>query len=103
MSRHQCDEEWVMARVGIVVVVAAIAVTALGGCTTDDPGVASAGGTPTATGVTDPQAQELAFVDCMRQEGIADMPDPVPGDTSGRSSVRYALDVLGKGSDMTFQ
>jgi len=39
----------------------------------------------------------------MRDHGITDMPDPVPGDTSGRSSIRYALDVLGKGSDQTFQ
>jgi hypothetical protein len=46
---------------------------------------------------------ELQFVRCMRQQGIADMPDPVPGDTSGHSSVRYALDVLGKGSDEAFQ
>lgn len=40
---------------------------------------------------------------CMREEGIADMPDPMPGDASGRSAVRYALDVLGKGSDPIFQ
>jgi hypothetical protein len=38
----------------------------------------------------------------MRTQGIQ-MPDPSPGDTSGRSSVRYALDVLGLGDDPNFQ
>lgn len=83
-----------------------VAVLALGACTGDGgPGVASAGGTPTASpgGGRDPAAQELEFVRCMRNEGIADMPDPVPEDTSGRSAVRYALDVMGKGSDDAFQ
>jgi hypothetical protein len=65
--------------------------------------VASAGGTPSASPVADSMAKELQFVECMRREGITDMPDPVPGDTSGRSAVRYALDVMGKGSDDTFQ
>ena len=36
---------------------------------------------------------------CMRGKGIADMVDPIPGDTSGRSAVRYMLDVWGKGTD----
>lgn len=98
-----------MGRVGgpAAAAVAAVLMTAIvGGCTSDnDPGVASAGSTPTgptATGA-DLHAQELEFVACMRSEGIADMPDPVPGDTSGRSAVRYALDVMGKGSDPLFQ
>ena len=88
------------------VAVAAIAVMALGGCTgSDDPQVPSAqvpGGT-SPTAAPDGTTQELAFVGCMRDHGIADMPDPVPGDTSGRSAVRYALDVMGKGSDQSFQ
>lgn len=87
--------------VGLAILVA----TVLGACTEDGgPTVASAGGTPTASPAAgDPAAQELQFVNCMRQAGIADMPDPVPGDTSGRSAVKYALDVMGKGSDDAFQ
>jgi hypothetical protein len=77
---------------------------ALSGCTgSHDPQVPSAGGTPSTTGTPDASSQEFAFVACMRDHGIADMPDPVPGDTSGRSAVRYALDVMGKGSDRSFQ
>lgn len=88
-----------------LVAVAATAVLALSGCTgSRDPQVPSAGA-PTASSTTpvDGSSQELAFVGCMRDHGIVDMPDPVPGDTSGRSAVRYALDVLGKGLDQTFQ
>jgi len=92
------------------IAVAAVAVAVLlGGCTDGrDPQVATAGGTDLSPAASpsrnaDPLAQELEFVACMRAEGIDDMPDPVPGDTSGRSAVRYAIDVLGKGSDMTFQ
>jgi len=88
-----------------LVAVVAVAVMALSGCTgSHDPQVPSAGA-PTASATTpaDSSSQELAFVGCMRDHGIADMPDPVPGDTSGRSAVRYALDVLGKGSDQEFQ
>ena len=79
--------------------------TVLGACRgAQEPTVPTAGGTPTAAGPgPDRQARELAFVACMRREGIADMPDPVPGDTSGRSAVRYAIDVMGKGSDPLFQ
>lgn len=55
---------------------------------------------PSATG---PQDQELAFVACMRSHGVANMPDPTPGDTSGRSAVKTALDVLGLGDNATFQ
>lgn len=90
----------------VAAVAAAVVTTAVAGCTGgDDPTVPTAGGTPSTTVTTgeDPHAQELEFVACMREEGIADMPDPVPGDTSGRSSVRYALDVMAKGSDPAFQ
>ena len=55
---------------------------------------------PSATG---PQDQELTFVACMRSHGVANMPDPTPGDTSGRSAVKTALDVLGLGDNTTFQ
>jgi hypothetical protein len=81
------------------------AVLALAGCTGGGKAEVPSAGAPS----TSPSAgaggdsPELQFVRCMRQQGIADMPDPVPGDTSGRSSVRYALDVLGKGSDQAFQ
>jgi hypothetical protein len=82
----------------------AIATAALGGCTGNAaPNIPSAGGTPSPSTAADPLAQELAFVECMRQAGITDMPDPVPGDESGRSAVRYAIDVMGKGSDAVFQ
>src|SRR5215470_11750754 len=93
-----------MSRIAIRAMVAMGAVLVLTGCT----GQATVG-LPTAQSAAPPSAsaapgaQELQFVACMRQQGIADMPDPIPGDTSGRSSVRYALDVLGKGSDDAFQ
>src|SRR5262245_30853101 len=81
------------------------AVMALGGCTDGARAeVPSAGKlTPSASAPVGGDSPELRFVRCMRQQGIADMPDPIPGDTSGRSSVRYALDVLGKGADEAFQ
>jgi hypothetical protein len=86
-------------------VATAVVAAVVGGCTGgEDPTIPTAGGTPTATEAgPDPQAQELEFVACMREEGIEDMPDPVPGDTSGRSAVRYALDGLGMGLDPAFQ
>jgi hypothetical protein len=84
--------------------VAMLATMGVGGCTDGgDPTIPSAGGVPSVTAAADPLAQELQFVACMREEGIADMPDPVPGDTSGRSAVRYAIDVMAKGSDPVFQ
>src|SRR5215831_14803983 len=87
------------------------AVLALAGCTCTLAGCTGQAtvGLPTAQSAAPTSAPagagsaELRFVACMRQQGIADMPDPIPGDTSGRSSVRYALDVLGKGSDDAFQ
>jgi hypothetical protein len=78
----------------------------VGACTGDaGPTVASAQGQPSASpsGPVDAASAEMPFVACMRTEGIDDMPDPVAGDTSGRSAVRYAIDVMGKGSDETFQ
>ena len=83
---------------------AALAVLALAGCTGGPKAeVPSAGAPSSPSAGAGGDSPELQFVRCMRQQGIADMPDPVPGDTSGRSSVRYALDVLGKGSDAAFQ
>lgn len=97
-----------MRRAWLAAVAAGLAL-AVGACTDNGgPEVATVDSAPTpstspSAGPADPLAQELQFVACMRQEGIADMPDPVPGDTSGRSAVRYALDVMGKGSDDVFQ
>ena len=95
-----------MRHVVALVGLAAAAVMALSACTQDgQPAVPTAGSAP-PSGTANPTkaaSQELQFVMCMRQHGIADMPDPIPGDTSGRSAVRYALDVMGKGSDTAFQ
>lgn len=92
------------------VLAAALAVMAVSmvGCTAQDQvtGVPRAVDAPSNSPkptATDALSQELRFVACMRQQGIADMPDPVPGDASGHSAVRYALDVMGKGTDQTFQ
>jgi hypothetical protein len=60
----------------------------------DHADVATANGrSPARTGgpSNDPVAREAKFVDCMRKAGI-DMPDPLPGDTSGRSSLQQAMD-----------
>jgi hypothetical protein len=86
---------------------AVIPLLAMGGCTGSSTAkVATAGGTtppasPTGSDTANEQA-ELKFVACMRGEGI-DMVDPTPGDTSGRSAVRYMIDVKGMGSDPAFQ
>lgn len=89
----------------VLAAVAALLVTGVSACTgTDDPAVPSVASAPTVTEApADRLAQELEFVACMRAAGITSMPDPVPGDTSGRSAVRYAIDVLRLGSDETFQ
>lgn len=50
----------------------------------------------------DPVRRELEFVACMRRAGV-DMPDPLPGDTSGRSALLHAIDDLGMGLDNRFQ
>jgi len=77
----------------------------LGACRHDD-GVAVATVKGPAPAVSPSQSsslqQELAFVSCMRKAGI-DMPDPTPGDTTGRSALIYELDVLGQGSNPAFQ
>jgi hypothetical protein len=85
---------------------AVVGLLALGGCTNEPAAevatVAGPTATTTPTTTTDLQ-KEIEFVACMRGKGVADMVDPIPGDTSGRSAVRYMLDVLGKGSDNAFQ
>jgi hypothetical protein len=75
------------------------AAPALSACTGDDVsgGVPSAADGPTASAGADSGAQEREFVACMRREGITDMPDPVPGDTSVRSAVKYTLNFGGVG------
>jgi hypothetical protein len=87
-------------RVVLTLVLATPASTACTGG--PDPTVPSVGGATAAGSQVDTQAQELAFVECMRNLGITDMPDPAPGDTSGHSSVRYAVDVMGKSADGAF-
>ncbi|WP_155385995.1 hypothetical protein [Catellatospora paridis] len=82
------------------------------GCSGGDasPGVATAG-TPGASAPTaapsgpsdDPVQRELDFVACMRAAGVVDMPDPVPGDKSGRSALLHAMDDLGMGLKDSFQ
>jgi hypothetical protein len=89
-----------LARLAAVLALAGWTAGFTAGCTAGPTAEVPSAGQPTASAG---DSSELGFVRCMRQQGIADMPDPVPGDTSGRSSVRYALDVLGKGSDEAFQ
>jgi hypothetical protein len=87
-----------------LLIAAAVGLFVLAGCT-NDPGaeVATAASAPVTSTPATGQQKELEFVACMRSKGISDMVDPIPGDTSGRSAVKYMLDVLGKGSDMVFQ
>ena len=90
----------------LVIASAVVATTLLGACTgEDEASVASAGETPVAPSATasDLYAQELEFVSCMRAQGIADMPDPVPGDAVGRSALRHAMNVMGKAPDPVFR
>jgi len=87
------------------VLAGALLVLLAAGCTDDGgDGVATVdGGTPAPSGpATDPVERERQFVACMRGRGV-DMPDPVPGDRSGRSALLHAIDVQGKGSDPAFQ
>lgn len=93
-----------------------VALLAVGACS-DAPApqeVASAApGAPAAAPTADPPAaappaadvleRELQFIGCMREQGIEEMPDPVPGDGSGRSALLQALDVEGMGGDPDFQ
>ena len=83
-------------RVRKTIVVLPLLIMVAGGCTSGGGGenVATAGGRSpgrTSGPSTDPVAREAQFVECMRKAGI-DMPDPVPGDTSGRSSLLQAMD-----------
>lgn len=66
-------------RVRMLGVTAALAL-ALTGCGADAPGVASAGGDPTAsvTPSLDPEERGLKWAQCMRENGV-DVPDPKPG------------------------
>ncbi len=89
-----------------------VLVLAAGACSDggESPGVATVG-TPGASAPAaapsgpsdDPVQRELEFVACMRGEGVVDMPDPVPGDRSGRSALLHAMDVLGMGLKDSFQ
>jgi hypothetical protein len=70
-----------------------IVMTACTGGTGND-GVPTAAGGPAGTAGAqsdDPVARERSFVACMRKAGV-DMPDPLPGDTSGRSALAQAID-----------
>jgi hypothetical protein len=71
-----------------------LAVAACTGGDREAPTAATPGG--------DAPAQELEFIACMRGQSV-EMVDPVPGDTSGRSALRYEIDVNGKGNDPAFQ
>jgi hypothetical protein len=81
---------------------------AMGACTGGGgDGVATADGGADAGAATsaapdDVLASELAFIACMRDQGV-EMVDPIPGDNSGRSALIYEIDVNGKGSDPAFQ
>jgi hypothetical protein len=77
------------------VAVPLLMILAAAACTGDDGGALTAA-TPTGGG------PELEFIACMRGQGV-EMVDPVPGDTSGRSALRYEIDVNGKGNDPAFQ
>jgi hypothetical protein len=82
-----------------------LALLATAACTGGGGGeVATAdGGAPAGTAAAeDALALELEFIACMRGQGV-EMVDPIPGDTSGRSALRYEIDVNGKGSDPAFQ
>jgi hypothetical protein len=74
-----------------IIVTALLPLAVLAGCAAGPaPGVATADGGPTAqpaadggTASTDPQEQGRLFAQCMRDNGIADFPDPNPdGPTS---------------------
>ncbi|MBV1851815.1 hypothetical protein [Catellatospora tritici] len=66
------------------------------------PGASSPSAAP-STPSDDPVQRELEFVACMREAGVTDMPDPVPGDRSGRSALLHAIDDLGMGLKDSFQ
>jgi hypothetical protein len=94
-------------RAGLALAALALAAGLAAGCSGEDPGgVATAGRDDGAAGTAPPAKSPLEhereFIACMRGEGI-DMTDPIPGDTSGRSAVKYELDVRGQGSNPEFQ
>ncbi len=69
-----------------------------GGCTKPSgEGVATAGGAPGQhqsdpdQPASDPQERVAQFVACMRAEGI-DLPDPEPGDVTGKTALRFAYE-----------
>jgi hypothetical protein len=71
-----------------------IAVVSVTGCT---------GGTaPKVAAKPKAAGAETAFIECMRAHGV-EITDPIPGDTSGRSALKYELDVNGRGNDPAFQ
>jgi hypothetical protein len=76
-------------------VVAASVLFMLSACTNGpaDDGVPTAGGgTGMATApANDPAARERDFIACMRKAGVT-MPDPLPGDISGRSALAQAIE-----------
>jgi hypothetical protein len=94
-----------MRRARTLPVLPLLMILATAACTGGGDGeVATAdGGAPAgAVPAEDALARELEFIDCMRGQGV-EMVDPIPGDTSGRSALRYEIDVNGKGSDPAFQ
>src|SRR5262249_42309915 len=93
-----------MRRIAITAIVATAAAGFMAGCTGQAQVALPTAHSPAPSASAAPGgSQELQFVACMRQQGIADMPAPIRGDSWGRSSGRYALDVMGKGSDEAFQ
>lgn len=93
MSKRQT---WLALAAGIV-----LAAT-VGACAKpDSEGVASAGGQAVADQTdpnapsNDPEERVRQFVACMRAEGI-DVPDPEPGDVSGKSALRFAVEGVDK-------
>lgn len=79
-----------MRRYKIALLFGLLALAPLAPCTddSDDGGIPSAGGEETAAAGTgsdsgDMEEQLLAFSQCMRDEGIADFPDPEPNGDGG--------------------
>jgi hypothetical protein len=85
---------------------AALALTVLafatGACSKPSgEGVATAGGgnsqtqTNPSAASDNPAERVRQFVECMRAEGV-DLPDPEPGDNTGKTSLRFAYDAKDK-------
>ena len=83
-----------------LVIIGAALLLAVSGCAKEPEGegVASAGGISAqqsadpANPAANPQERVLQFVACMREQGV-DVPDPDPGDATGKSALR--LDAAG--------